>query len=99
MAGVALWGAHMGLSQGILASLIADVTAREHLGTAFGIFSLVTGLGLLAANALAGALWDGRDPAATFLTGALLATAATVSTVLLRRDGEPSRANASSGGS
>lgn len=83
VAGVALWGAHMGLSQGILASQIADVTAPEYRGTAFGIFNLVNGLGLLAASALAGGLWDAHGPSATFLAGAGLASVALLSTGLL----------------
>lgn len=83
MAGVAFWGAHLGLSQGILASQIADVTGREHRGTAFGVFNLVNGLGLLAASTLAGGLWDAQGPTATFLAGAGLASLALLSTGLL----------------
>ncbi|WP_374359123.1 MFS transporter [Thermomonas sp.] len=69
-AGVALWGLHMGLTQGILASMIADVAPADHRGTAFGVFNLVSGLALLAASVLAGALWDLHGPAWTFWTGA-----------------------------
>lgn len=68
--GVALWGLHMGLTQGIVASMIADVAPAEHRGTAFGVFYLVSGLALLAASVLAGALWDLHGPAWTFWTGA-----------------------------
>lgn len=69
-AGVALWGLHMGLTQGILASMIADVAPEDHRGTAFGVFNLVSGVALLAASVLAGALWDLHGPAWTFWTGA-----------------------------
>ena len=69
-AGVALWGLHMGLTQGILASMIADVAPADHRGTAFGVFNLVSGLALLAASVLAGALWDLHGPAWTFWTWA-----------------------------
>jgi MFS family permease len=69
-AGVALWGLHMGLTQGIVASMIADAAPAEHRGTAFGIFNLVSGAALLAASVLAGALWDLHGPAWTFWTGA-----------------------------
>ena len=69
-AGVALWGLHMGLTQGILASMIADVAPADHRGTAFGVFNLVSGLALLAASVLVGALWDLHGPAWTFWTGA-----------------------------
>jgi MFS family permease len=68
--GVALWGLHMGLTQGIVASMIADVAPAEHRGTAFGVFNLVSGLALLAASVLAGALWDWQGPAWTFWSGA-----------------------------
>ena len=80
-AGIALWGLHMGLTQGILASLIADVAPVEYRGTAFGVFSLVSGAGLLAASVLAGLLWDVVNPAATFVAGAVVAVIATVATL------------------
>ena len=68
--GIALWGLHMGLTQGIVATMIADVAPAEHRGTAFGVFNLVSGLALLAASVLAGALWDWHGPAWTFWSGA-----------------------------
>jgi MFS family permease len=70
MAGAMLWGVHMGFSQGVLAALVAD-TAREDLrGTAFGVFNLVTGVGLLLASIVAGSLWNWIGAEATFLVGA-----------------------------
>ncbi len=83
-AGIALWGLHMGLTQGILASLIADVAPVEYRGTAFGVFGLVSGAGLLAASALAGLLWDAVDPAATFVAGAVIAVLAAAAAWRLR---------------
>ncbi|CAI8792384.1 Arabinose efflux permease family protein [Pseudomonas sp. IT-P253] len=76
MLGVALWGLHMGFSQGILASLVADTSPAELKGTAFGIFNLVSGLCMLIASVLAGWLWQSIGSDSTFLTGALLATTA-----------------------
>ena len=68
--GVSLWGLHMGMTQGLLATMVADV-APDHLrGTAFGFFNLMSGLALLAASVLAGLLWDGVGSAATFFAGA-----------------------------
>jgi MFS family permease len=84
-AGVALWGLHMGLTQGILATLVADAAPAELRGTAFGVFNLVTGVALLLASALAGALWEGVGPQATFLAGACLAAATAAGLVALRR--------------
>ncbi len=68
--GVALWGLHMGFTQGLLATLIADTAPPELRGTAYGIFNLMVGLALLLASVLAGALWDIVGSQATFLTGA-----------------------------
>jgi len=70
LAGTALWGLHMGLTQGLLAALIADATPAELRGTAFGIFAFASGLTLLAASVIAGALWDAIGPQATFFAGA-----------------------------
>lgn len=68
--GVVLWGLHMALTQGLLATMVAD-TAPPHLrGTAFGLFNLTMGLAMLAASVIAGALWDAGGPAATFGAGA-----------------------------
>jgi len=69
--GTALWGLHMGLTQGILASLVADTAPADLRGTAFGMFNLVTGLATLAASVVAGALWDAAGPQTTFLAGAI----------------------------
>jgi len=71
MIGVALWGLHMGLTQGLLAALVADTAPAELRGTAFGMFNLVTGVAMLAASVIAGLLWDAVGPAGTFLAGAL----------------------------
>jgi MFS family permease len=76
MLGVALWGLHMGFSQGILASLVADKAPGKLKGTAFGIFNLVSGVCMLIASVLAGWLWQSIGSDSTFLTGALLATTA-----------------------
>lgn len=75
-AGVALWGAHMGFTQGLLATLVADVAAPDLRGTAFGVFNLVSGVATLAASVGAGALWDIYGSSATFYCGAALAGAA-----------------------
>ncbi|SDS69223.1 MFS transporter [Pseudomonas oryzae] len=82
--GVALWGLHMGFSQGILATLVADTTPAELKGTAFGLFNLVSGVALLLASGIAGWLWQTYDAATTFHAGALFSLAALV---LLRRGG------------
>ncbi|MGI6247459.1 MAG: MFS transporter [Pseudochelatococcus sp.] len=82
--GVVLWGLHMGLSQGILATLVADTAPAELRGTAFGMFNLVTGFALLAASVIAGGLWDLAGPRGTFLTGAAFATLTVAGLATLR---------------
>lgn len=68
--GVVLWGLHMGFTQGLLATLIAESAPAELRGTAFGMFNLMTGVALLVASVVAGALWDLTGPQGTFLAGA-----------------------------
>jgi MFS family permease len=83
--GAALWGLHMGLTQGILASLVADTAPADLRGTAFGLFSLVAGIATVAASVIAGALWDAVGPQVTFLAGATFAALALAVVPLLRR--------------
>jgi MFS family permease len=85
--GVALWGLHMGLTQGLLATLVADTAPAELRGTAYGMFNLATGIALLAASVIAGALWDVIGPRGTFLAGATFAATAAVGLLVLRRHG------------
>ena len=81
--GIALWGLHMGMTQGLLAAMIAD-TAPAHLrGTAYGFFNLTSGVALLVASALAGWLWDGFGAAATFIAGAGLSGATLIGLMIL----------------
>ena len=68
--GSALWGLHMGFTQGILAAMIADATPPDLKGTAFGLFNLASGLFMLLASAVAGGLWDRYGATATFCAGA-----------------------------
>lgn len=75
-AGAALWGLHMGLTQGLLAALVAASAPAEMRGTAFGVFNLACGILLLVASALAGWLWDAFGPRFTFYAGAAFALVA-----------------------
>lgn len=76
LAGVSLWGIHMGMTQGLLAAMVADTAPADLRGTAFGMFNLVSGVSMLGASLLAGLLWDGLGPSYTFFAGAALALAA-----------------------
>ncbi len=91
MAGVVLWGLHMGLTQGLLAAMVADATPPKIRGTAFGIFNLATGLALLGGNLIAGLLWDHYGPFATFFVGAGITAVALAGLVALQGSGLPVR--------
>jgi MFS family permease len=71
-AGVALWGVHMGMTQGLLSTMIAAAAPDKLLGTAFGVFNLVSGVAMLLASVLAGVLWESLGASSTFFTGATL---------------------------
>jgi MFS family permease len=83
--GAALWGLHMGLTQGILASLVADTAPPDLRGTAFGMFNLAAGIATVAASVAAGALWDAVGPQVTFIAGAAFTALALAVVPLLRR--------------
>ncbi len=68
--GVALWGLHLAMTQGLLATMVADAAPADLRGTAFGCFNLVSGLAMLVSSGLAGLLWDLYGAPATFVTGA-----------------------------
>lgn len=76
--GTALWGLHMGFTQRLLSKLVADTAPASLRGTAFGVFNLVSGVALLLASVIAGALWSAIGPAGTFVAGALFALLAMV---------------------
>lgn len=70
LAGVALWGIHMGMTQGLLATMVANTVPADLRGTAYGFFNLVSGVAMLAASVVAGLLWDRLGAAFTFYAGA-----------------------------
>lgn len=78
LAGVALWGVHMGITQGLLATMVADTAPADLRGTAYGFFNLVSGLAMLVASVLAGLLWDRLGASFTFYAGAIFCVVALV---------------------
>lgn len=82
--GAALWGLHMGMTQGLLASLVADTVPADLRGTAFGMFYLLTGVATLLASIIAGALWDFIGPTGTFVAGAIFAAIALLAVPAVR---------------
>ena len=85
LAGVAVWGVHMGMTQGLMSVMVADTAPADLRGTAYGFFNLVSGFALLIASIVAGLLWDSLGAPATFLTGAVFSAAALV--LLFKRGG------------
>ena len=82
--GVVLWGLHMGFTQGLLASLVAETSPPELRGTGFGVFNMAGGVALLMASIVAGYLWDAAGPATTFLAGAGIAVLTLAALVAVR---------------
>ena len=78
MIGVAVWGIHLGLTQGLLSTLVADSAPDNLRGTAFGTFNLVNGIALLFASLVAGVVWQTFGASMAFYAGAGFAAAALV---------------------
>ncbi len=68
-AGVALWGLHMAMTQGLLAAMVADTAPADLRGTGYGFFNLLSGLAMLVASGLAGWLWQSWGASSTFMAG------------------------------
>jgi MFS family permease len=82
--GIALWGAHLALTQGVFAKLVADFAPERLRASAFGIFNLLTGIALLIASVIAGFAWDALGSNATFLIGAAFAAVAAATAIVAR---------------
>ncbi len=85
MVGVAIWGLHMGLTQGILSSLVADSAPADLRGSAYGVFALVSGVAALLASVVAGVVWDKAGQAPVFYIGAGFALFALVFLAALKK--------------
>ncbi|WOD14956.1 MFS transporter [Paraburkholderia kirstenboschensis] len=73
--GVALWGLHMGMTQGLLATMVSHTAPAQLRGTAFGFFNLLGGVVTLLSSVIAGELWDKFGAAATFHAGVVFCVA------------------------
>jgi len=82
LVGVMLWGVHMGMTQGLLAKMVADTAPADLRGTAFGFFNLVSGIAMLIASALAGYIWDAWGAEYTFYAGAVFSAMALVALLM-----------------
>jgi len=82
-AGIGLWGLHMAMTQGLLATMVANQAPADLRGTAFGAFNLVSGMALLLASGTAGWLWDRWGAPATFAAGAVFSLIALAGILLM----------------
>jgi MFS family permease len=82
--GVGLWGLHLGMTQGLLATMVADTAPADLRGTAYGFFNLASGLAMLVASVLAGILWEQIGPSFTFYAGTIFCGTALVALMLYR---------------
>jgi len=96
-AGIALWGLHMAMTQGLLAAMVAQSAPPQLRGTAFGMFNLASGVALLVASALAGLLWDRWGAPAAFMAGAAFSLVALVALLALATPGPGTTASADPG--
>ena len=74
--GIVLWGAHMALTQGIFARMIADAAPDDERATSFGAYFFVSGVATLLASLGAGLIWDRDGAAMTFTIAAGVAALA-----------------------
>jgi MFS family permease len=93
-AGITLWGLHLGITQGLLATMVADTAPADLRGTAYGFFNLVSGVAMLFASVLAGFLWDAFGADRTFIAGAAFSALA-LAAILLRSRTDQMNANRS----
>jgi MFS family permease len=89
MVGIAVWGVHMGLTEGLIAALTADYAPKQLRGTAFGVINLARGVMALIASALAGGLWTLYGPTTTFVAGAALAVLSGLLALAMRARASP----------
>ena len=89
LGGVALWGVHMGITQGLLATMVADAAPADLRGTAYGFFNLVSGIAMLVASVVAGLIWDRLGASVTFYAGAGFCTLALLGLVLFSTTQRP----------
>jgi MFS family permease len=74
----AAYGLYFGLTEGVLAALVADLVPAHRRGAAFGWYNLAIGIAALPASLLFGAVWDRWGSPVAFQMGALIALLAAI---------------------
>jgi MFS family permease len=85
LVGVGLWGLHLGMTQGLLAAMVANTVPADLRGTAYGFFNLASGMAMLIASVLAGLLWDQLGASFTFYAGAVFCVIALTGLILYQQ--------------
>lgn len=67
----ALYGLFIGMTDGVLRALVADLSLAERHGEAFGMYHMVVGLTTLTGNLIGGFLWQNYGPEWPFVLSAL----------------------------
>lgn len=91
LGGVGLWGLHMAMTQGLLATMVADTAPADLRGTAYGVFNLLSGIAMLVGSGVAGWLWDRHGAEDTFYAGAVFSLIALLGLALRWRGTAPGR--------
>lgn len=91
LGGVALWGIHMGMTQGLLATMVSDTAPADLRGTAYGFFNLASGVAMLLASVVAGWLWDAYGASTTFVGSAVFAAVALIGLLVRQAPGANAR--------
>jgi MFS family permease len=85
VAGVALWGAVMGIQETIMRAAIADLTPRVRLGLAYGIFNTAYGGAWFVGGLAIGVLYEHGIPFAVIFAAAMEVIALPVLVILWKQ--------------
>jgi len=66
------YGLYYGFTEGVERSIVAEFLPEDKRGTGFGLFHLISGIGLLLASIFFGILWEFFGYSVPFLIGAFL---------------------------
>jgi len=71
-AGIIFWGIHLGMTQGLLLAIVAQLSPLELRGTSFGLLHAITGAALFVASLIAGYLWQYYNSGLIFIVSAII---------------------------
>jgi len=71
-AGIIFWGIHLGMTQGLLLAIVAQLSPLELRGTSFGLLHSITGAALFVASLIAGYLWQYYNSGLIFIVSAVI---------------------------